>query len=81
MPEPKALSQLLGPPQGERAEEPPCSAKMTVEDAYVVHHIKVYSKYRLIYGWTGAAASQKFDSHPARIMRRDRAGKGRDGAR
>jgi len=68
-PEPKALSQLLGPPQGQRAEEPPCAAKMGLEDAYVHVHLRVYSKYRLIYEFKQGAIYEsllgKKESHLA----------------
>jgi hypothetical protein len=43
------LNRILGPPGGPRDVEPPWASKMSVEDGHVEIHVKVYSKYRLLF--------------------------------
>ena len=43
------LSRLLGPPGGDRSEAAPCAGKMGIEDAFIHVHVRLFSRYRLIY--------------------------------
>jgi len=48
-PEQSTLSRLLGPPGGNRDEEPPASSKMSIEDGYISFELRIYSKYKLLF--------------------------------
>ena len=48
-PEQTTASRLLGPPGGDRDEEPPSSSRMSIEDGYVSFELRIHSKYRLIF--------------------------------
>src|SRR6266478_3966070 len=43
------FAKLLGEPGGDRDEPPSCAGKMGIQDGFISCHVRVYTKYKLIY--------------------------------
>jgi hypothetical protein len=57
-----SFSKLLGQRGGPRDEPPSCAGKMGIEDGYISCHVRVYTKFKLIYEFNRGGIYEKLFS-------------------